>query len=157
MDRLAQFESPIESWFWLTWRFLQQINPEARCLEIVPQMPITLFGRSYRFDFVVLPFTRDKEHARRILDERRVVVVELDGHEFHERTCVQVASRNQRDIDVQQTGFVVAHISGSELYRGAIVCAERVLALAQAHRLPMYATASLLPFKGLEPAHRTQR
>lgn len=47
----------------------------------------------------------------------RAVIVELDGHDYHERTKEQVIGRNQRDRDFQDKGYLVLHFSGTELYR----------------------------------------
>lgn len=59
-----------------------------------------------------------------------LVAVELDGHEFHERTKAQVASRNTRDADLQMAGWTVFHFSGSEVVRDPLTCAQRVFDFA---------------------------
>lgn len=43
------------------------------------------------------------------------VFVELDGHDFHEKTKEQVDKRNERDAILSEEGFVY-HISGSKFY-----------------------------------------
>jgi hypothetical protein len=45
------------------------------------------------------------------------IAVELDGHDFHERTKEQVKLRDRRDRVLQRHGWIVLHISGSELVR----------------------------------------
>ena len=60
-----------------------------------------------------------------------MIAVELDGHDFHERTKEQVTYRNQRDRLLQAAGWAVFHFSGSELYRGQMECVVAVAELAR--------------------------
>jgi len=105
-------ESPIEAIFMLWWDFIYPL--------LMPRLELTLhhqFGfapineRNYRADFVIWP--TDLKDAGQF----RPIIIELDGHDFHERTKEQVASRNQRDRDFQEKGYHVLHFSGSELHR----------------------------------------
>ena len=58
------------------------------------------------------------------------VAIELDGHDFHERTKEQVALRNERDRSAPQAdGWTVLHFSGSELVRDPLKCVQSVLTL----------------------------
>lgn len=59
------------------------------------------------------------------------IVVECDGHEFHEKTKEQAAKDKARDRYLQEWGFKVYHFTGSEIWRDAIKCANEVL--SQAH------------------------
>lgn len=43
------------------------------------------------------------------------VVVECDGHDFHERTKEQAARDRKRDRRLQQLGYVVLRFTGSEI------------------------------------------
>lgn len=45
------------------------------------------------------------------------VAIELDGHDFHERTKEQVARDRSRDRDLSARGWRVARWTGSELHR----------------------------------------
>lgn len=51
------------------------------------------------------------------------VLVEIDGHDFHERTKEQVAKDKQRERHIVATGIPVLRFSGSEVYRDAQACA----------------------------------
>lgn len=57
----------------------------------------------------------------------RCIVVECDGHAFHERTKEQAARDRSRDRALQERGFVVYRFTGSEIYRDPGRCAKEVL------------------------------
>ena len=113
-------ESPIEAIFKLWWKTLQVAGkwrmPE---LDLFAQYPTReINGRTYRIDFVVSPFDTDLHYEGTLLGVNfPMLAIELDGHEFHERTKEQAIQRNQRDRDLQEIGFKLFHVSGSELYR----------------------------------------
>jgi very-short-patch-repair endonuclease len=65
----------------------------------------------YIVPFVIRPIAGSYyEH----LKDRCRIAIELDGHDFHERTREQVIHRNKRDRDLQADGWLVWHVSGSE-------------------------------------------
>ncbi|MBV9851812.1 MAG: DUF559 domain-containing protein [Armatimonadetes bacterium] len=57
---------------------------------------------------------------------RKQLIVECDGHEFHEKTRAQVARDKQRDRYLQKLGYKVFRFSGSEINQDAISCALEV-------------------------------
>ena len=59
-----------------------------------------------------------------------MIAVELDGHDFHEKTKAQVAYRNRRDRDLQSAGWTIFHFSGSELFREPCNCVREVMDFA---------------------------
>jgi hypothetical protein len=118
------FESPIEIIFFSWWVAFDVAhsawhmgNIRGPMLHLSTQREITIGASKYRLDFVVVPTSRtDDEH--RLRDELfPKVAIELDGHDFHEKTKEQVTYRNRRDRDLQAAGWRVFHISGSELAR----------------------------------------
>jgi hypothetical protein len=120
--RMTPFESPIEAIFFAWWAALEifwTFDPmfqEGPNLRLYAQQEVEIDGQSFRLDFVVKPngqyeWMRVNEH----LYPR--IAIELDGHEFHEKTKEQVTYRNKRDRALQQAGWVVFHVSGSELWR----------------------------------------
>ena len=60
------------------------------------------------------------------------IVVECDGHEFHEKTKKQVARDKRRDRYLQEQGFRVFRFAGSEVWADPYRCASEVLSLAHA-------------------------
>lgn len=128
-------ESPVEVVFLVWWkieaarRALSHDPPE---LDLFPQDETKADnGKSYRLDFAVRPEDVDEwfeasERGIRFPD----IAVEIDGHEWHERTKEQVASRNQRDRALQSVGWKVFHFSGSEVVRRPLECVTEVMDFA---------------------------
>lgn len=83
----------------------------ASGIFIIPQAPIG----NYRADFLIGMCGR----AGRI-------VVECDGHQFHERTKEQAERDRRRDREMQRLGFQVFRFTGSEIYRDAFSCATEI-------------------------------
>jgi very-short-patch-repair endonuclease len=54
------------------------------------------------------------------------LIVECDGHDFHERTKEQAARDRSRDRDFQLRDFGVLRFTGSEIYRDPWACAAQV-------------------------------
>lgn len=84
---------------------------------IVPQFKIA----SYRVDFVVRYYYGISGAAG--------LVVECDGHEFHEKTKTQAARDKARDRDLVAAGYQVMRFTGSEIWRDPFRCADAVLGL----------------------------
>ena len=59
------------------------------------------------------------------------LVVECDGHDFHERTKEQAKRDRDRDRRLQDAGHRVYRFTGSEIYRNAFGCAKQVLKWAE--------------------------
>ena len=57
----------------------------------------------------------------------RQVVVECDGHEFHERTKQQSQHDKRRDRFMQKEGFQVLRFTGSEIVKDPYACAVEIL------------------------------
>lgn len=82
----------------------------------------------YRVDFLVSRNGSRKAHE---------IIVECDGHDFHERTKEQAARDRSRDRALQIDGRRVFRFTGSEIYRDAFRCATEVLeALADEEDAP---------------------
>lgn len=71
--------------------------------NVFPQLEI----RSYRVDFVVKLETPGQAAKR--------VVIECDGHNFHEKTKDQASKDKKRDRELQKMGYVVLRYSGSDI------------------------------------------
>lgn len=84
----------------------------------------------FRVDFVVSAYTwgtirQGKEHISSAKRWRKLVV-ECDGHEYHERTKEQAARDKARDRHLNGLGYDVFRFTGSELWRDPFGCAEQV-------------------------------
>lgn len=54
------------------------------------------------------------------------LIVECDGHDFHERTKEQAAKDRSRDRAFQLLDYSVLRFTGSEIYKDAWACAAQV-------------------------------
>lgn len=54
------------------------------------------------------------------------VVVECDGHAFHEKTKEQAARDKRRDREILAAGFAVMRFTGSEIFADSHDCAKQV-------------------------------
>jgi very-short-patch-repair endonuclease len=57
-------------------------------------------------------------------------VVEVDGHDYHERTREQAEHDRSRDRLMTAQGTAVLRFTGSEVWRNSRACAEEVLVCA---------------------------
>ena len=55
------------------------------------------------------------------------LIVECDGHDFHERTKEQAAKDRERDRRFQLTGIDVFRFTGSELWKDPLGCSDQVI------------------------------
>lgn len=102
-----QVDSPLELAFAAWWYAL-----DSGEFNLVPQAEVSIGGDLFRLDFYIT-----KPELGQTPDPKEGIVVELDGHEFHERTREQVDRRNYRDRKLGELGFSVLHFSGSEFNR----------------------------------------
>lgn len=59
------------------------------------------------------------------------LIVECDGHDFHERTKEQAAKDRSRDREAQESGYEIFRFTGSELWKDPIGCARQVIEWAE--------------------------
>ena len=55
------------------------------------------------------------------------IIVECDGHEFHQKSKQQVEKDNQRERDLKKLGYEVVRFSGSEIFKDAEKCVKDLL------------------------------
>jgi very-short-patch-repair endonuclease len=78
--------------------------------------------------------------VRFVANEEIRIVVECDGHDFHEKTKEQAARDKSRQCDLEIAGWRVMRFTGSMIWRDHKWCADRVAKLvtneleAQLHR-----------------------
>jgi very-short-patch-repair endonuclease len=82
-------------------------------LFIEPQFKIDRF----RADFLVT-------HSNGTI--KKSVVVECDGHEFHERTKEQAKRDRSKDRRIQDLGFKIFRFTGSEIYSNPDRCVQEI-------------------------------
>lgn len=82
----------------------------------------------YRVDFLLMDYSVNEEPQK--------IIVECDGHDFHERTKEQAARDRARDRFMQNNGYKVLRFTGSEIYADAQSCAEEIIENLQPWRIP---------------------
>jgi very-short-patch-repair endonuclease len=121
--RFGVTESPIESIFLTT--FCQAAERHGYRLRKVPDASDVIAVRPqqrvgiYRADFVI---------AFRFFGSEIDLIVEADGHDFHEKTAIQAARDKKRDRYFSKLGYRVLRFTGSEINSNATGCAGEVLA-----------------------------
>lgn len=96
-----------------------------------PQYEIeSLVGDKYRADFSLALTRTWYGHSRRPnrpqLPEWGKTIVEVDGHEFHEKTKEQARRDKKRDRDITFEGFTVLRYTGSEVFNEPHECVEDI-------------------------------
>lgn len=111
------FGSPIEFIFYVWWNAISATDGDM--LGLNPQADVKVGdGTKYVLDFSVSPADVDEWiEAIDLGVNFQQIGIELDGHDFHEKTKQQVTYRNKRDRDLQQAGWHIFHFSGSELWK----------------------------------------
>lgn len=100
-----------------------------------PGWHLVLFAQAeitpYRVDFLVCSdFGADVEQTNALGHPPWGMVIECDGHEFHERTKAQARRDRQRDRIMTMAGITVFRFTGSEIYRSGESCALEALEMA---------------------------
>ncbi|MDI6872463.1 MAG: DUF559 domain-containing protein [Bacillota bacterium] len=109
-------ESPIEQI--LGARIAHMARLDGFELKLNPQAEIVVNGRRYRADFLLQARINGREVA---------LVVECDGHDFHEKTKTQAARDKQRDRSLQLAGYAVLHYTGAEIWKNPLYCAIEII------------------------------
>ena len=102
-------------------------TPDWGTVMISPQAQIG----DYRVDFLlryrtVLPKFEGSELVRDVEADKQMVV-ECDGHDFHERTKEQASRDKERDRTLQSVSFLVFRFSGADIWRDVFGCATQAL------------------------------
>jgi very-short-patch-repair endonuclease len=113
---LHSVKSPIEQIFLMEWRFLRV--DERYGLKIRPQDTLEIDGTTYIIDFVV-------ERP----DGGMKLAIELDGHDFHEKTKLRASRDRQRERTIVKHGYTILRFTGSEVFSNARRCVEEVIEL----------------------------
>ena len=114
-------ESPIEIMLAMAFDFITFTRAcPINDYYIERQENINTQSRNYRADFVFHDLTSNVQ-----------IVVECDGHDFHEKTKEQVKRNNERDYDLKMSGYEVIHFSGSEVFESPLNCAYKVFKYAE--------------------------
>jgi very-short-patch-repair endonuclease len=103
--------SPVEQIFLMEWRFLG--IDQTLGVAIAPQTQLTIGGKPYRIDFIIA--SPDLKLA-----------IEIDGHDFHEKTKEQAANDRARERSIVREGYTLMRFTGSEIFRNPRSCVNEV-------------------------------
>lgn len=109
--------SPIEQLFLLEW--LYQRASDKCDATLHPQEPVRTSNGTYTIDFVI--------RARSDHEQKGAVAIELDGHDFHEKTKQQVANDKKRERAIVRTGLPVLRFSGHGIWKDTAACVREVV------------------------------
>lgn len=104
------------------WGLSTLVTAPFMWLTLSPQQTIKLDGHVYRVDFLVEIERENKTFY--------YIVVELDGHDFHERTKEQAKRDKSRDRTLVRHGYSVLRFTGSEIYNNPREAVKDVLRTA---------------------------
>lgn len=119
-------ESPIEMIFNFAYDLINLSREDGDCIfSLYPQEEIKIDNKKYRADFLFDSTEYEDVFEKEIKSFK--LVIECDGHEFHEKTKSQVALRNNRDMDLKKLGYDILHFSGSQIFNEPFKCANDTL------------------------------
>lgn len=118
LSRLLKLcESPIEAR--LAVHLFESIDECSLC-DLNAQVSV----QNYRVDFTITDLGRVAVDGKEPCVK---IIVECDGHDFHERTKEQAARDKKRDRDLQSAGWQVLRFTGSEIWRDPSGCVGQLL------------------------------
>lgn len=89
-------------------------------LIVEPQAKVS----GWRVDFLIYAWDTGRATGR---EQWRRLIVECDGHDFHERTKAQAICDRSRDRAAQLEGVTVLRFTGSEIHNDPMECAMQVV------------------------------
>lgn len=98
-------------------RLLAREDPST--LIVQPQAQL----EGWRVDFLIYAWEFGRVSGKA---QWRRLIVECDGHNFHERTKEQAAKDRGRDREFQLRGYTILRFIGSELYANPLDCARQI-------------------------------
>lgn len=114
-------ESPIEQLMAIALESLELkcVNlADNGCFVINPQCEIGCLGNKYRADFLICTIFQGKSYE---------LVIECDGHDYHEKTKEQARRDKRRDRNMTKAGYIVMRFTGSEIWKNPYKCASEAL------------------------------
>ena len=128
MLEIESCQSPIERLLgmWIYYWAMARNLYEDDCFVLNPQHEIKVKnGKVFRVDFCVALKTKGQYIS---------LVVECDGHDYHEKTKAQAQKDKSRDRLLKQAGYDVIHFTGSEIWMDPEKCAKEVIAILKEMR-----------------------
>lgn len=129
-------KSPIEQIFYFAYEIYYADHCNECHIALEPQLPTSgQSGKTYYPDFRLFDYEAD---------EYLPILIECDGHEYHQKTKAQVKRDNERDYDLKMAGYEILHFSGSQIYNDPMKCVEDAFSFGKAycekHKVELYET-----------------
>lgn len=107
----SKAESPIEALFWGAYCLYEhRLLLDPLKVKVQQQADVGPYRADYLFS------------VRCADGKTRFLVVELDGHDFHEKTKQQAAKDKARDRWMKSNGYEVIRFTGSEVWQNPFAC-----------------------------------
>ncbi len=130
LEYLDLCESPIERQMWAVLLHLADkacaIAGPTSITQYRTQREETIGDKSIRIDITAIVWNADSE------EPVVKVAIELDGHDFHDRTKEQARRDKSRDRALTAKGWTVLRFTGSEVHADAYQCWADVFAVIKA-------------------------
>lgn len=135
----CNIESPIEQLLYVAMKAIKKINFIAdhmvvdhsngrECFHvglcILPQYKINKFKCDFLIIFGSPVSAIPHNWKQRILNE---VIIECDGHDWHDRNEKQRRYEKQRDRYLQSEGYKISHYTGKEIFENPVKVAVEIL------------------------------
>lgn len=117
----GEFGAAAEHLAFLRRRYFHWLRPAAPTVTLFHQVEIL----EYRVDFVAVASSEISLEDGRFV----ALIVECDGHDFHERTKEQARRDREKDRRLQRIGYPVMRFTGQEIYESASKCMREALTL----------------------------
>jgi very-short-patch-repair endonuclease len=114
-----KIQSPIEQIFLMEWVFRRIDDIHGVCLQ--PQKKLKTPDGTFTIDFVVS-------------GPELKLAIELDGHDFHEKTKAQVSHDKARERSIVRAGYVLLRFAGSEVSASPRKCVDEVVDVIKQRR-----------------------
>lgn len=128
----SKCQSPIEQAFLYAFQIITSWTLLDYAIWLEEQVKINASnGKTYRVDFLFDSKTVDPTSCsgdELVIGKPLKLIIECDGHDFHEVTKAQVAYRNERDYALKSDGYDIIRFSGSQIYRDPFECASDAIA-----------------------------
>ena len=122
----GKMKSPIEQMFYVAWAYGTQIDNIILC----PQHQIGKYYCDFYVDLLAHFSLHDYPFTETQINDLKaslpLIAIELDGHEWHEKSKDQVEKDKQRERFIVSQGYKVFRFSGREVFRRPLDCVVEV-------------------------------